>query len=292
MIRRLVGVVALSLSLVGTSACTGSSSPQGRTGTAPSTVTSSPHTSPAPSRPASTPRLEQAVDTVRRAHPDAEIGVAFAPVGTTAKVRFVGEPTTLVAWSTIKVPLALAVIRAGNGHSSSDDIRRALTASDNEAAARLWDHLGDGDVASAAVERQLRRGGDRRTRVPPQVTVPGYSPFGQATWRLTDQTRFTAALPCLSGSAAVTDDMSHVVDGQRWGLGGMSGAKYKGGWGSTPDGYVVRQLGLVPAKGAKGATAVTLQVRTGTHGQGTGIADELVAALRTNRDELPVGTCS
>lgn len=227
---------------------------------------------------------------VRTAHPDADIAVAFAPVGTGTKVQVMGEPTPLVAWSTIKVPLTLAVIRAGHG-SSTDDIRRALTASDNEAAARLWDHLGGGGTASAAVESQLRRGGDRRTRVPPQVTVPGYSPFGQATWRLTDQTRFTAALPCLSGSSEVTDDMGHVVDGQRWGLGGMSGAKFKGGWGSTPGGYVVRQLGIVPTKGAKGATAVTLQVRTGTHEQGTGIADELVAALRTNRDQLPVGTC-
>nr|WP_257908843.1 hypothetical protein [Janibacter limosus] len=197
------------------------------------------------------------------AHPEAEIAVARSPVGTKGAVRVVGDAQPLVARSTIKVPLALAVVRAGHGQQMGPDIDRALTASDNEAAGRLWADLGGGHRAATAVEVQLERGRDRRTGVPPRVTVPGYSPFGQSTRRLTDQTRFTAALPCLAGSTSITQAMGRVADGQRWGLGGIDGARYKGGWGPTPGGYVVRQLGIVT--GAKGATAVTLQVRAGNH---------------------------
>lgn len=287
-IRRLAGVAVLGIALTAPAACGGADTPT----QSPTTIASS-SSSPTPTRarprPASTARLERSIDKVVRAHPEADIALAFAPVGNQEKVRVVGDDATLVAWSTIKVPLSLAVVRAGDGGARSGDIDSALTASDNEAASRLWEDLGSGESASAAVETQLHRGGDRATQVPPEVTSPGHSPFGQAKWQLDDQARFTAALPCLSGSSRVTDAMDRVVDGQRWGLGGINGAKLKGGWGSTPDGYVVRQLGIVP--GTKGATAVTLQVRTGTHGQGTAIADQLVVALRTNRDQLPVGTC-
>lgn len=215
--------------------------------------------------------------------------MAWSPVGTKGAVRVVGDAQPLVAWSTIKVPLALAVVRSGHGQQMGPDIDRALTASDNEAAGRLWADLGGGHRAATAVEVQLERGRDRRTGVPPRVTVPGYSPFGQSTWRLTDQTRFTAALPCLAGSTSITQAMGRVADGQRWGLGGIDGARYKGGWGPTPGGYVVRQLGIVT--GAKGATAVTLQVRTGNHQEGTAVADELVEALRSHRGDLPTGRC-
>ncbi|MBA4084776.1 MAG: hypothetical protein C0493_07525 [Kytococcus sp.] len=287
----LVGVSALLLGLLPASACTREVAPT------PPATTASPTSAATTARPSSTRtptrpdarRLDAALERVARQHPDSEVAVAWAPVGTKGRPHVVGDPTRLVAWSTIKVPLALAVVRAGHGEEMTDDIDRALRASDNEAATRLWERLGGGSRASEAVGTQLRRGGDRTTDVPAEVTVPGYSPFGQSSWALTAQTRFTAALPCLTGSASVTDAMGRVSDGQRWGLGGIKGARYKGGWGSTPGGYVVRQLGIVP--GTKGDTAVTLQVRTGTHEQGTAIADELVAALRGHRDGLPVGTC-
>lgn len=287
--RPLVGVTALLLGLLTASACTqeGAPAPTPRSTTSTSTAAR-----PSPSRPATRPgarRLQAAVERVARDHPDSDVAVAWVPVGSKGRPHVVGDPTRLVAWSTIKVPLALAVIRSGHGEEMAAEIAAALTASDNEAAARLWDDLGGGHRASDAVEEQLRRGGDRSTDVPAEVTAPGYSPFGQSSWALVDQARFTATLPCLTGSATITDAMGRVADGQRWGLGGIDGARYKGGWGSTPRGYVVRQLGIVP--GAKGDTAVTLQVRTGTHGQGTAIADELAAALREHRAALPVGSC-
>ncbi|MDN5717932.1 MAG: hypothetical protein L0G89_11940 [Janibacter sp.] len=287
MVRRLV--VWLGLAVCLTTACAG---PDG--GPSESAAASTSESASSASRtPSSTTRptraLARSVGRVVAEHPEADIAIAWAPVGTTGKVQVVGDAQPLIAWSTIKVPLSLAVVRAGHGERMGADIDRALTASDNEAAGRLWTDLGGGGTAAAAVEEQLQRGRDRRTGVPPQVTVVGFSPFGQATWRLTDQTRFTAALPCLAGSTSIVDAMGRVVDGQRWGLGGLDGARYKGGWGSTPRGYVVRQLGIVP--GTKGDTAVTLQVRSGTHEEGTAIADELTRALRAHRGDLPVGSC-
>lgn len=227
------------------------------------------------------------LEHVATAHPDAEVAVALSPVGGEKRPRVVGEAPALVAWSTIKVPLSLAVIRAGQSHPA--DIDAALTASDNEAARRLWEGLGPGAQASQAVQEQLRRGGDERTSIPTEVTVPGYSAFGQATWHLRDQAAFTSSLPCLSGSRTVTDAMARVVDGQRWGLGSIDGARFKGGWGPTPEGYVVRQLGLIP--GTKGESAAALQVRTGTYEQGTAIADEIADVLRRHGRDLPTGSC-
>lgn len=289
--RRLAGVIALATVLAGCTG-TGTSTDPGTSTTSRASSTSGESTSAGRTgghRGTSglDRRLVADLEKVEQAHPDAEVAVALAPVGGEEKPRVVGTAPWLIAWSTIKVPLSLAVIRSGA--SGDAGIEAAITASDNESAMRLWEGLGSGEQAADAVRAELRRGGDARTRVPPWITVPGYSPFGQATWRLTDQATFTAALPCLSGSSTVTDAMGRVVEGQRWGLGRIEGARFKGGWGSTPDGYVVRQLGLLP--GTKGETAATVQVRTGTHEQGTAIASELADVLERHRDDLPTGSC-
>lgn len=266
-----------------------SATPSGSRTTATDPGTRTATTRPTPTRTGAARDLDRAVAQVAAAHPQADIALAWAPVGAHARVEVVGDPVPLVAWSTIKVPLALAVTRSSVGADATGDVEAAITRSDNDAALALWERLGSGEPAASAVETQLGRGEDRTTQVPAEVTVPGFSPFGQSVWRVEDQTRFTADLPCLAGSGAVTEPMGRVVDGQRWGLGQVAGARYKGGWGQTPEGYVVRQLGVVP--GAKGDTAVTLQVRAGNHEEGTAIADELGAAVGEQAPRLPGGTC-
>lgn len=289
MTTRRLAAAALGAALLTLPAC--SDDPAPATGTTTSTTATSrrPAATPRPAAAGADRELARSVAKVARAHPEADITLAHAPVGARGPVEVHGDPTTLVAWSTIKVPLALAAIRSADGGDWSGDVERALTASDNAAADSLWQRLGAGEAAAGAIETQLRRGHDTRTEVPAEVTVPGYSAFGQSRWRLTDQTRFTAALPCLTGSSSVTEAMGRVVDGQRWGLGTIPGARFKGGWGSTPEGYVVRQLGIVP--GTKGDLAVTLQVRTGTHEEGTAIADELARSVRLHRGTLEAGRC-
>lgn len=244
-------------------------------------------------------RLVRDLEEVLERHPEDEIAVALAPVGRARGAAAPGgvssgegAPETLVAWSTIKVPLALAARRSGDPATTRADTELAITASDNEAAARLWEGLGGGTQAARAVEEVLAAGGDRRTRVPATAPVAGYSPFGQARWRLADQARFTAALPCSAGSSAVLDPMGRVAPGHAWGLGTLRGARYKGGWGPTPDGYVTRQLGLLPGtKGASSRTAVAVQVRSADHSSGTAVVTEVAEVLRRHLARLPAGRC-
>lgn len=293
MARRIVGALTAACLLGG---CASGATPSATEG-ASSGASSAPSSGSASGTAASSaghrrtttldPALVSDLEQVVTAHPDAEVSVALAPVGGRQRPQVVGKRTDLIAWSTIKVPVSLAVI--GRGPSHGADVDAALTISDNAAAERLWQSLGSGTEASHAVQRQLRRGGDSNTRVPGEVTSPGHSAPGQTVWRLSDQTAFTSKLPCLTGSSAVTDAMGRVSGEQRWGLGGIDGARFKGGWGDTPDGYIVRQLGVLP--GAKGETAATVQVRTVTHEQGTAIADEIAEVLRRHHDDLPTGSC-
>lgn len=295
--RRLVAAVVLTALLAGCAGTEASDESSGSATTSTTTRSPDPTSSGDDATSASSsgstgstgldPALASDLEDVAAAHPSADVAVAMSPVGGSTRPQVVGEETGLVAWSTIKVPLSLAVIDSGESHP--DDITAALTISDNAAADRLWTSLGTGSEASSAVEEVLRSGGDRRTRVPSEVTSPGHSAFGQAVWRLSDQTAFTARLPCLAGSSDVTTAMGQVSGDQSWGFGQIEEARFKGGWGDTPGGYVVRQLGLLP--GAKGETAATLQVRAGSHAEGTAIADELAGVLDEHGSDLPTGSC-
>lgn len=253
-----------------------------------------PQTSPPPRSSGPTvlaPPARAALEQVVADHPEAEVTVALAPVGGSAAPVTVGSAEVMPAWSTVKVPLALAARRAHPRDAATRaDAEAALVRSDNEAAMRLWTGLGNPEEAKAAVEAVLREAGDRRTAVQAHQSVPGYSPFGQTRWRPDDQARFMAGAACLPDAQTVTEPMGRVVDWQDWGLGRLDGAVAKGGWGPTPQGYVLRQIGLVP--GAKGGSvAVAVQARTSSHEAGTALVDEVAAVLERHLKDLPGGRC-
>ena len=160
-------------------------------------------------------------------------GLAVSGLGLGRPVERIGSLRTGVAWSTSKVPIAMAVLAAGLGDSERDDLTAAITASDNAAATRLWDALGGGPQAAQAADAQLAQAGDRRTRIESRdLAGPGYTPFGQTTWSLTDQTRFSAGMSCTGAGPEVLGLMGRVVASQRWGLGAAGvAAELKGGWG-------------------------------------------------------------
>ena len=85
----------------------------------------------------------------------------------------VGSLTSGAAWSTIKVPLAIAALTA----AAEDLVERAITESDNDAARALWKSLGPPAAAAAAVERVLASAGDPDTRVQTEVVLPPYTSF-------------------------------------------------------------------------------------------------------------------
>jgi hypothetical protein len=190
-------------------------------------------------------------------------------------VQRLGTINSVIAWSTSKVPIAMAIVDAGLTRAQRADLRAAMTASDNAAAERLWAALGAGARAADAADAQLRAAGDDRTRIQPNRLRAGYTPFGQTLWALTDQARFTAGMACLSAGAQVLGLMNQTVARQRWGLGSTGvAAQLKGGWGpgSQPrvgGGDLDRQMGVVTIHGKPLAVTIASEPRDGTHDAGT-----------------------
>ena len=209
------------------------------------------------------------------------VGLAVAPVGMGQPLEELGTLRGGVAWSTIKVPLALAVAAREPTERDEELIDAALTVSDNDASLALWERLGASEVAAAAVEEVLAAAGDSSTRVEANVLRPGYTPFGQTQWSLAAQVQLMAALPGLPHSESIRACMRRVVPEQRWGLGVLGDdVELKGGWGPDPDGRrLVRQMGIV------GSLAVALAALPADGGfeSGTAILDRLAQWLGESR---------
>ncbi|NLU84122.1 hypothetical protein HCA44_15205 [Rhodococcus sp. HNM0569] len=229
------------------------------------------------------PAFESASATVH-----ATVGLAVAPVGS-------GEPVTAgswqsgPAWSTIKVPLALAATeRPPDGDAARIDAAAALGASDNAAADRLWQSLGPPDVAANETQEVLAEHGDTATRVESRVVREGFSAFGQTQWSLDAQARFAAALACDPSASEVLGTMTALAPGQRWGLAALPGVAAKGGWGPGEDGgYLARQFGIVPAE--EGAVAVALAAEAASFDDATAALTTLASALGGAAASAPLG---
>lgn len=221
-------------------------------------------TSDGPSTPASSGPLLSAADArsferLARTLPGSE-GVAVAALGRGTRIERLGQLRTGVAWSTAKVPVAMAAI--ARGVADQADLRSAITASDNAAADRIWNALGAGRAAADATTGQLRAAGDSTTVVPAERLRTGYTVFGQTAWSLASQVRFVAGMPCTATGPRLLDLMGSVVSSQRWGLGATGGdAQLKGGWGpgispGRADGWLDRQMGVVVVSGRPLAVAI------------------------------------
>jgi hypothetical protein len=221
------------------------------------------------------------------------VGVAIGPVGTSQPAQFFGDLDIDVAWSSIKVPLALAAQRA-DPEGSEADIVLAITNSDNAAAQRLWESLGTPVEAAAAVQDVLAEAGDTTTQVQSQQVRPGFTAFGQTQWSLLAQAEFAAAFPCLPDSTDILALMRKVSATQQWGVQMIEDTAVKGGWGPEPDpegNYLVRQLAVVPVGDAQVAITMATTSDGGTFEDGTAILDSVGAWVSANLDELPAGTC-
>src|SRR5690606_17575397 len=123
------------------------------------------------------------------------------------------------AWSTIKLPIAARTIEDAGGPealpaSSRDLIRRAITASDNAAAATLWEQLGSQhggpSGAATAVGELLAAAGDTETTVS-TVGRDGFSPYGQTEWSLRSQERFMSSLAAGCVAPAARDELQSLM---------------------------------------------------------------------------------
>ncbi len=224
------------------------------------------------------PRLEASFQELAAAVP-ATVGIAIARPNV-AEVVSLGRWSTGVAWSTIKVPLAIAALRR-NPARAHDLVVKAITESDNEASERLWSHLGDPARAALRVQAVVQECGDAATVVESQRTRPPFTAFGQTQWSLDGQARFAAGLPGLGDAATVIDLMRRLTPDQRWGL-AAKGIAAKAGWGpGLADDYLVRQFGILPTESAHVGVALAAAARAFDAGVDVinAMADWLVSEL-------------
>lgn len=223
------------------------------------------------------------------------VGLAVTPVGGDAPASF-GALTTARAWSTMKVPVALAAERA-RGQAVFADETKAITVSNNEAAEALWGALGGGRASVDAVTGVLREGRDVRTHVASELDRPPSYP-GYTAWAVADQSIFAANLPCLPGSGRVLDLMGKVGANQQWGVfapkaKGVTSA-VKGGWGPISDAsgkQIVRQLAVVTSPRGRYGVAIAAAPDSGSMNDGTAMVTRVGQWLLKNLQSFTPGTC-
>lgn len=219
-------------------------------------------------------------------------GVAIAKPGAGASASpasTAGSLTSDVAWSTAKVPIAMAVVRNGGVDAN---VTAAITASDNAAAEAMWASLGDPATASSVATGILRDGGDSQTIINATRTRPEFTAFGQTQWTLENQAIFGANMQCVAGGAGVANLMQQIAADQSYGLGNIAGAAFKGGWGPDAGGaYLTRQFGFIPgdAPGEYVGVAIAAKPADGSYATGQAMLNEIAAVL----SEQPIkgGTC-
>lgn len=221
---------------------------------------------------------------------DGDIAMAYAPVGAVT-ARTLGDIGAQLAWSTIKVPLSIAALRA-DGSAAQRSVTPAITESDNDAAQRLWSMLGTPEQAADAVQSVIREGGDAITEVPWEGADGPYVTGGQTQWELGQQAIFADHLPCMADTGNVVDLMRHIVPDERWGLAAIDGSASKGGWGPDDDGdYLVRQLAILP--NGTGQTAITIAAapHDGSFSSGISEVNTIAEWIRRNITLFPAGNC-
>ncbi|MCX7445720.1 hypothetical protein OS125_10800 [Corynebacterium sp. P7003] len=232
------------------------------------------------------PELQRAADRISAAAVgDGGVGVALDDGRDTVTA---GTVLTGPAWSTVKIPVSMAVLFHGAGDTDiAETVDRAVTSSDNAAFDTLWYSLGGGVDAATATERILRRAGDDTT-VTPEITRPGFSAAGQTPWALSDQAGFAQRLTCVPGAGAVLTAMNGIVDDQSYGLGRVPDLPFKGGWGPDENGdYLVRQFGVLRTPGGHLGVALAVRPDDGTYDTGREMLDRMARALGT---EIDAGT--
>jgi hypothetical protein len=271
----------------------------------------SPSTHPEPHRPnranpAWLSRARLSRETALIAHDRAsEVGVEVRELASGSSFK-TGRLQVGLAWSTIKVPIVMARFRLAEAHRERDVdsiaalAQRAITASDNAAAAELFGQIestiGGLTLGSRYVESELRQAADRTTSINTINPGGGFSTYGQTLWTLSNGTLFYRALArgCLEPRDKTSDVlrwMQQVESDQRWGIPtatwtGASTVGIKGGWGPDSHGrYLVRQFGVIEDSDRRGfVVALIARPIDGSFTSGIAVLDELAKAVAASTD--------
>jgi hypothetical protein len=222
---------------------------------------------------------------------DAVIGLAVSAVGSRRAPIALGHWQSGPAWSTMKVPVAIAALREEDPPEVTPEMTAAITESDNAAAKSLWQSLGDPVTAAHKVEAVLREAGDSTT-VQSQKVRSEFTAFGQTDWALSEQARFTSIALCDNRNAPIFALMGQVIADQRWGLGVIAGTRFKGGWGPSTSGrYLVRQMGVLATPAGMTAVALAAQPASGSFADGIQNLTDMAQWLTAHIANLPSGQC-
>lgn len=186
-----------------------------------------------------------------------------------------GDNAAFPAFSTMKVPVSIAALR--QSPVFYPDAIAAVTFSDNPAAHRMFDAVPAGEVA-AVIEQA-----GSRTSLPAAYQM-------STAWTTSDMAQFASGLRCVPGHEPVLEMMGRIVPEQRWGLGRIDGARFKGGWNEYQDGHVARQFGLIPSPNGDIAVAITAYSPNGYQGSFRAL-DELADGVARLRPSLPTARC-
>ena len=224
--------------------------------------------------------LDEAVAAIEE-ETGTEVGVALFDG---SEMTQSGSLYALPAWSTIKVPIAVAAMRANPGLEA--DARAAVSASDNAAAQRLYDAVGPGAVDAVLEDAGLA------AHVNTEPLRPEFSAFGQTQLGVADEAALANTVACVEGADPVLQFMGQIDPSQAYGL-GVAGALFKGGWGPDPAGaYQVRQFGLVPrGDGTWAPVALTALPADGTYETGQEMLTAAAETLAADPAQLPAAAC-
>jgi len=219
------------------------------------------------------------------------VQIAVLPLSSRS-VQILGGSTPAHGWSTTKVPVLAALLRArgSRGLTSSEDAsaRAAITASDNQS---ILNFKGGLVGASAYIESLFRLSGDQQTIVatapPPSGAV---TTFGQTEWSPAASVKFMSALGrgCLVSSAKssyILGLMQNIEASESWGLGsaGFRSVAFKGGWGPERSGnYLVRQVGIINVGSPTAAALAIVTLPSGSFATGTETLTRAASWLRSH----------
>lgn len=282
---RLASAVALAAAGCVLSACGPSEAPPTIVVTSTEFVAPQPESAPsrtgAPEVPAATDAQSLADAAVQAASVWGTAGIA---VGGGDGIVAAGFQDASPAWSTIKVPIAIAALRVD--HTVAADAVAAITFSDNEAAQRLYSVAGSQGTNSVMAEAGLS------TQVNTAPVRPEFSTFGQTALSVRDEALMANVLACVSGAGQVLQLMGQVDPAQSYGLGTVGGM-FKGGWGPDTAGmYQVRQFGFIPrTDGTYAPVALTVLPADGSYESGQRMLTAMAQTLGEQPDVLTPAGC-